>query len=105
MEGKRSGVNAAALVQMYAADPALGMAHYEGDWMKMSNQAAAGAYAWALANVEFIVQADGILDIDRILDRLAAGESPQAAVKAVLRGDYADLTHDTVEYLRKAYGN
>ena len=40
-------------------------------------------------------------DVDRILDRLAAGDAPEAALKAVLRCDYADLTHDTVQYLRK----
>jgi tetratricopeptide (TPR) repeat protein len=105
MEGKRSGVHAAALVRMYTADPALGMVHYRGDWMKMSSEEAAAAYAWALANVELIVQSGGMNDIERILNRLATGEPADSAVKAVLRSDYADLTHDTVEYLRKTYSN
>jgi hypothetical protein len=73
--------------------------------MKLSNQEASAAYAWALANVEYIVQAGGMNDVDRILDRLAAGDSAEAAVKAVIRCDYPDLTHDTVGYLRGKYGN
>jgi hypothetical protein len=90
---------------MYAADPTMGGLHFSGDWMKMSSSDSGIAYAWALANVEYIVQAGGMNNIDRILERLAIGESPEAAVRAVLRGDYADLTNDTVTYLRKTYGN
>ena len=105
MEGKRSDVNAAALLAMYRSDPALGSTHFEGDWMKLSNGEAAAAYAWALANVEYIVRSGGTTDMDRILDRLAAGDAPEAAVKSVLRSDYTELTRDTVEYLRKTYSN
>src|SRR6266478_2851535 len=101
MEGKRSDLNAAALVAIYQNDPELGLKHYQGDWMKFSNEAASAAYVWALANVEYIVQSGGMNDVDRILDRLATGEAPEAALKAVLRCDYTDLTHDTVQYLRK----
>jgi tetratricopeptide (TPR) repeat protein len=105
MEGKRSELSAAALVKMYDGDAALGSAHYESEWMKMSNEAASAAYAWALANVEFIVRSGGMADVERILDRLAAGESGEAAVKEVLRCDYVELTNGTVEYLRKNYPN
>jgi hypothetical protein len=101
MEGKRSDLNAAALIAIYQSDPALGMKHYQGDWMKLSNEAVNAAYAWALANVEYIVQSGGMNDVDRILDRLAAGEAPEEALQAILRSDYTDLTHDTVQYLRK----
>ena len=105
MEGKRSDVNAAALLRMYKADPNMGALHFSGDWMKMSSADSGIAYAWALANVEYIAQAGGMNDIDRILDRLATGEAPEAAVQGVLRSDYADLAHDTVTYLQKTYGN
>ena len=105
MEGKRSDVNAAALLRMYKADPNMGVLHFSGDWMTMSGADSGIAYAWALANVEYITQAGGMNDIDRILERLATGEAPEAAVQDVLRSDYADLTHDTVTYLQKTYGN
>ncbi len=105
MEGKRSDRNAAALVSMYQNDPALGLTHYEGSWMKLSNDAAGAAYAWALANVEYIVKSGGMMDMDRILERLAGGDTSEAALQAVLHVGYADLTHDTAEFLRKTYGN
>ena len=105
MEGKRSNTNAAALNAIYQNDPALGARHYEGDWMKLSPADAAAAYAWALANVEYILESGGMNDIERILQRLAAGDESQAAVKAVLRCDYTDLTRETVGNLRKTYGN
>jgi Peptidase MA superfamily len=105
MEGKRSDVNAVALIAIYKSDPALGLKHFEGDWMKLSNADAGVAYAWALANVESLVQAGGMNDVDRILDRMAAGDTPAAALKAVTRCDYAELTHDTVHYLYSKYGN
>jgi len=105
MEGKRSDANAAALVAIYKSDPALGLKHFEGDWMKLSNADVSAAYAWALANVESLVQAGGMNDVDRILDRMAAGDTAEVALKAVTRCDYAELTHDTVQYLRSKYGN
>jgi len=105
MEGKRSDLNAGALIAIYKTDPALGLKHFEGDWMKLSNAAAAAAYAWALANLEYLIQSGGMNDVDRILDRLAAGDPPEAALKAVMRCDYVELTHDTVQYLRGKYGN
>jgi tetratricopeptide (TPR) repeat protein len=105
MEGKRSDVNAPLLIRMYAADPKLGLVHYEGDWMKLSNVAAAAAYAWALANVEYVVRSGGMIDMDRVLERIASGESADAALKTVLHTDYPDLSRDTVNYLLKTYGN
>ena len=35
--------------------------------MSMPADVASYAYAWALANIEYIVQSDGMGDIDRIL--------------------------------------
>ena len=105
MEGKRSDAAAEALVRMYGAAPDQVAAHFRGDWMKMSNDAAAAAYAWALANVEFIISVGGMSDLERILDRLAAGESPEAATRAVIGSGYADLSSETVEYLRRNYGH
>ena len=62
------------------------------------------AYAWALANIEYIVQTQGMGDIERILDRLAAGNSTESALHQVLHDDYGDLMKATAEYLKKNYG-
>jgi tetratricopeptide (TPR) repeat protein len=103
MEGKRSGEDAATLVQIYDAKQNTSLAQLEGSWMGLSGDSAAYAYAWALANVEYIVQSGGMGDIERILDRLAQGESTEAALRSVLHSDYNDLMQSTAEYLRKNY--
>ena len=104
MEGKRSGEVAAALVQSYDAKRFIALGDLEGSWMQLPADVAAYAYAWALANIEYIVQTGGMVDAQRILDRLAAGSSTEAAVHEVLHSNYEDLMRSTVEYLRKTYG-
>lgn len=105
MEGKRSRVSAPVLLRVYDAKQAMSLKDLEGSWMGLSNDVAAYAYAWALANIECIVQSDGMNDVQRILDRVAAGTSTELAVREVLHSDYGDLGQATAEYLRKAYGN
>src|SRR5258708_7345841 len=105
MEGRRSDSSATALLAIFRSNPELTATHYEGNWMKLSNGDAAMAYAWSLANIEFIIRSDGSTDMDRILSRLAEGDTPEAALRAVLHSNYAELTHDTVEYLKKSYSN
>jgi tetratricopeptide (TPR) repeat protein len=105
MEGKRSGQNAPALILMYQKDRALVSRHFGDDWMKLPGSDASVAYAWALANIEYIAAAGGAIDVDRILDRLAAGTEPEAAVNAILHSDYEGLSGDTVAYLRNTYAN
>jgi len=72
--------------------------------MNMSGDTARYAYAWALANIEYIVQADGMGDIERILDRIGAGMATEVALKEVLHRDYDDLMQSTAEYLKRTYG-
>jgi tetratricopeptide (TPR) repeat protein len=104
MEGRRSDENAATLVQVYDAGQAVPLAQLEGSWMRLPGPLASYAYAWALANIEYIVQTQGMGDIERILDRLATGTSTEQAVREVLHDDYADLMQATAEYLKKNYG-
>jgi tetratricopeptide (TPR) repeat protein len=103
MEGKRSGAAAGVLLQVYDAKQAMSLGDLEGSWLQLSSAVAAYAYAWALANVEYIVQVDGMTDMQRILDRLAGGSTVEAAVRQVLRGDYEELMQSTAQYLRKTY--
>lgn len=103
MEGKRSGNNANALLEIYDAQHAMSLGQLEGSWMGFGGDQAAYAYAWALANIEYIVQSDGMGDIERVLDRIAAGNSPESALKGVLHSDYSDISQSTAEFLRKKY--
>jgi tetratricopeptide (TPR) repeat protein len=103
MEGKRSDENAAVLVQVYDGGQAASLGQLEGSWMGLPGPVARYAYAWALANIEYIVDTDGMGDVERILDRLAEGSATEAAVKDILHDDYNDLMRSTVEYLKKNY--
>jgi tetratricopeptide (TPR) repeat protein len=104
MEGKRSEESAGVLAQVFDAGQAAPLGQLEGSWMALPGDMARYAYAWALANVEYIVQTQGMGDIERILDRLAAGSSTEQALRDVLHDDYADLMHSTADYLKKNYG-
>ncbi|MEQ1473364.1 MAG: hypothetical protein ABLQ96_06070, partial [Candidatus Acidiferrum sp.] len=103
MEGKRSGDSATVLLQIYGNGHAVSLGNLEGSWMNFPGDAAAYAYAWALANIEYIVQADGMSDVQRILDRIGSGSATEAALHEVLHSDYGDLTRSTAEFLRKTY--
>ncbi len=71
--------------------------------MNLHTDDAAYAYAWALANVEYLVQANGMVDMQRILDRIAAGSSTEAAIYEVLHVNYDEVIQGTAAYLRKTY--
>ena len=103
MEGRRSGDNAAVLLQIYGDGHASSLGSLEGSWMNFPGDAAAYAYAWALANIEYIVQADGMGDVERMLDRIGSGSSTEAALREVLHSDYNDVMGSTAEFLRKTY--
>jgi len=57
-----------------------------------------------LANIEYIVATGGMVDIERILDRIGAGMPTETALREVLHSDYNDLMQSTADYLRKSYG-
>lgn len=104
IEGRRSGDSATGLLALYnhQADPSLTV--LEGSWMSMSGDFAAIAYAWSLAVVEAI-EANGPGDIVRLLDRMAAGLSGEAAVHDALHMSYADLNSQAGDYLRRTYSH
>ena len=103
MEGQRSTDNAAVLVQLYDGKQSMTLGQLEGTWMNLSGGIASYAYAWALANIEYIVHVDGMGDMERILNRIASGSSTEAAIQEVLHDSYDDLMQNTVRYLRKTY--
>ncbi len=105
MEGKRSGDNADALMPVYKEGHAPALGQLEGSWMGLQSDAAGFAYAWALANIEYIVQSGGMGDVERILDRIGGGSSTETALREVLHSGYDDLMQSTAEYLRKTYGH
>jgi len=103
MEGKRSEENAAVLVQIYDGGQAAPLGKLEGSWMGLPADMARYAYAWALANVEYIVETQGMTDMERILDGIAQGETTEQASRDILHDSYEDLQQATVDYLKKNY--
>ena len=103
MEGKRSRSAAGTLSSAYERHMEFSLASYETSWMNLPKDTASSAYAWALATVEAIVNVEGMISIERILDRIATQSAPEDAIHAVLHDSYADLMQSTVQYLRKAY--
>jgi len=104
MEGKRSDQNAGVLVRIYDAGEAAPLGRLEGSWMGLPGDVARYAYAWALANIEYIVETQGMGDVERILDHIAEGGTTEQALRDVLHDDYGDLMRSTAEYLKRNYG-
>ncbi|HEX8766201.1 MAG TPA: hypothetical protein VF740_13630 [Candidatus Acidoferrum sp.] len=103
MEGYRSGDDAAGLVKIFDENHAIPLGQLESSWTRFDRSTARYAYGWALANMEYIIQTDGMSDVERILDRIGAGMATEQALREVLHRDYSDLMESTVAYLRKNY--
>jgi tetratricopeptide (TPR) repeat protein len=103
MEGRRSSSTAGALLDSTSQEAAEQIESLEGSWMGLSGNSAAFAYAWSLAIVESIIDAGGVSDISRLLDRIATSRSAEAALRESLHSDYSDLAQQTVAYLHRQY--
>jgi len=103
MEGRRSANSAGALVELAGQGRGPSLQMLEGSWMSLSGGAASFAYAYSLAAVESIIEAGGIGDISRLLDRISTAPSMDAALRDALHSDYSDLDQQTITYLRHEY--
>ncbi len=103
MEGRRSSSTAGGLVAAAAQGGAPSLASLEGSWMGLPSNVAGFAYAWSLAVVESMIQAGGVGDLSRLLDRIATSPSTEAAVRETLHSDYSDLEQQAVTYLKREY--
>ena len=101
MEGRRTDRNSAAdLLGMYDRHDEPSLSVLEPFWNNLQSGFAHIAYEWSLAVVETI-ESTNPGDLERILDRLDEGASPEDAVRAALHSTYADLNAATADYLRK----
>jgi hypothetical protein len=103
MEGKRSRSNAGSLTAAYERHMEFSLLSYETSWLTLPKDAASVAYAWSLAVVETIVTENGMDDLERILEHIAAGSSAEDAIRAILHADYSELMLSTAQFLHKAY--
>lgn len=103
MEGRRSNFAASALLDAAGRGIVPQLGALDGSWLPLSDNSASFAYAWSLAVVESIIDAGGVSDINRVLDRLATGAAPEAALRDALHSDYPELNQQTIAYLHRAY--
>jgi len=66
---------------------------------------AAVAYDESLAAVQFINDSYGMADLQRVLQRLSEGSSPEAALRATIHSGYGQLEADLGKYLNDKYPN
>lgn len=102
-EGLHPASEAALLVDLYNRRDDPSMPALEKSWMALPADYARVAYAWSLATVEAIVQNGTEVDVNRLLDALAAGSSTEGAVRSVLHMSYTELNTSTADYLRRTY--
>jgi hypothetical protein len=103
MEGTRiDGYAASQLLGMYDRHEEPSLNILEPLWTNLPSYLARVAYAWSLAVVQGIESASPG-DLERMLDRLDEGTSPENAVRAALHLSYADLNAATADYLRKLH--
>ena len=63
------------------------------------------AYDESLAAVQFIIDTQGMSELQRILQRLAEGNSTESALRATIHDDYGQLQTDVGKYLSRQYGD
>jgi tetratricopeptide (TPR) repeat protein len=77
----------------------------EGSFMRFSPMEAILAYDESLAAVQFVIDTYGMSDIQRLLERLGAGNSTEAALRATVHDDYGQLQTEVGKYLIGKYGD
>ncbi len=93
------------LSQLFQAQKEIPLNVLEGSFMNFSGAQASVAYAESLAAVSYINDSYGMSDIQRILQRLAEGNSTEAALRATIREDYGQIQTDMTRYLADRFGN
>ena len=76
----------------------------EGSFQRLAGAQVYVAYAESLAAVAYINDSYGLSDIQRILERIAQGNSTEAALRATIHSDYGQFESDLGRYLADKYG-
>jgi len=104
VEPKSLSSHGPVLARMFAAEREIPFNALEGSFMQFSTMQATIAYDESLAAVQYINDTYGMSDIQRVLERLSQGSSTEAALRAVVHSDYAQLQSEVGRYLVGKYG-
>jgi tetratricopeptide (TPR) repeat protein len=103
-EGKSSASYGRQLAEMFTAGNEIPFHILEGSFMSFSASEATLAYAESLAATEYIRDAYGMSEINRILELLSQGSSTEAALRATVHSDYRQLPDEMTRALKEKYG-
>jgi len=95
-EGRRLG-------QLFRAQQAIPYNVLEGSFMRFSSMEAVVAYAESLSAVQYISETYGMSDVERILERIGQGSSPEAALRATIHSDYGQMEAEVGKFLASKY--
>ncbi|HST11437.1 MAG TPA: tetratricopeptide repeat protein [Terriglobales bacterium] len=104
VEGKSLARDGRRIGQLFRAQHAIPYNVLEGSFMRFNNMEAIVAYDESLAAVEYINETYGMSDVERILERIGQGSSPEAALRATIHSDYGQLETDVGHFLGSKYG-
>jgi tetratricopeptide (TPR) repeat protein len=104
MEPRSVGSNGRRLGQLFREQHQIPYNMLEGSFMRFSGIEATVVYEESLAAVEYISNAYGISEVQRILQRIGEGASAEAALRATVHSDYGQLESEVGRYLAGKYG-
>lgn len=96
--------NGNRLAAMFQTQREIPLNTLEGNFMRLSGLEATLAYDESLAAVQYMQDTYGMSDLQRILALLSEGSSTEAALRATLHSDYAQLETEVGKYLVSKYG-
>ncbi len=105
LEPKSLSSRGRRLAQLFKAQQEIPFNALEGSFMRFSPMEAILAYDESLAAVQFIIDTQSTSDLQRILQRLAEGNSTETALRATIHDDYGRLQSEVGKYLSSKYGD
>jgi Tetratricopeptide repeat len=93
------------LAELYRQQHEIPLNMLEGSFVRFSPAQAAVAYEESLAAAQFINESSGMIDLQRILERIGQGDSPEVSLRSILHSDYGQLEADLGKYLVDKYSN
>ena len=105
LEPKSLGGTGHQLAVLFKSQQNIPLNVLEGSFLQLSGSQAYLAYAESLAAVSYINDTNGMSDVQRVLQRISQGSSTEAALRATIHSDYAQLESDLTKYLVDKYGD
>ena len=105
MEPKSLSSHGRRLAGLFKAQQEIPYNALEGSFLRFSGVEAILAYDESLAAVQFIIDTQNMSDLQRILQRLAEGNSTETALRATIHDDYGQLQTEVGKYLSSKYGD